>query len=59
MKVSVMINHLKRLQDKYGDLPIVGGYINDDSPPNDVFAIDEDGCKTLSKAKAIGFFMEA
>lgn len=56
---------MKRLQDlvaRYGDLPIVGGYLSDDTPPADIIALGNDDCAVVDvngvPGDAVGFFIE-
>lgn len=44
MKTSELIALLKRNHELYGDLPIIGGYMSDDTPLKTVFVLDKNGC---------------
>lgn len=56
MKASALIKLLQQRIDKYGDLPIVGGYILDDTVPTDVVPIDDDGADATENIT--GFFLQ-
>lgn len=44
MKTSKAIEILQSILEKYGDLPIVGGFMCDDTPPTEMSVIGDDGC---------------
>jgi hypothetical protein len=47
------------IRDNHGNLPIVGGYISDDRPPEKIILIDNDGVDvTMSGHKPTGVFIE-
>lgn len=59
MKISDMILKLNEIRDRYGDLPIVGGYMRDDEPPTKLTVIDEEGCDVeLYNRQAVGVFIQ-
>ena len=43
MKVSEMIKKLVEIQDKHGDLPIIGGYLTDEETVQDIDVLDVNG----------------
>ena len=58
MKTSDMIFKLMQIRDTHGNLPIVGGCLSDDIPPQKIIVIDEDGCDICdSNREAIGVFI--
>jgi len=54
-----MIKTLRQLVDQFGDPPIEGGCITDDTPPRRVIVLDKDGCETRRAGDAAGFFLES
>ena len=59
MKISELTNELHTIQAKYGDLPILGGYIGDDSGMSEVVVLDKDGCDVVESGKdAEGVFFQ-
>jgi len=44
MKIQELQQKLQSIYEKYGDLPIVGGYMHDDEPLDHVTLVDEEGC---------------
>jgi hypothetical protein len=56
MNISEMIIILSKLQESYGDLPILGGYLIDDKSPTSISPLNEDGCKDYENP--IGVFIE-
>jgi len=60
MKISNMITRLQAIQNKHGDLPILGGYVNDDSGVTRAIVIDNEGCDVENNNTAsVGVFFEA
>lgn len=59
MKVSKMIEELQKIQVKYGDLTIVGGYILDDSIPRKLTVINDEGYDVIEYGgEPVGVFIE-
>lgn len=59
MKASDLIERLKNIVEKYGDLPICGGYMSDDTPLEKVILIDELGLDAENEgSKPIEIFFE-
>ncbi len=59
MNISDMICRLMNIRDNHGNLPIVGGYLSDDRPPEKITIIDNEGCDvTMSGHKPSGVFIE-
>lgn len=58
MRISEAMKQLKHLKERYGDLPIEGGFIHDDTPPTKFTTIDERGCETDQIGEAVGVFIE-
>ncbi len=58
MTARELINTLQRLVSKFGNLPICGGTLHDDTPPLRVIVIDAGGCETSDPALAVSFFVE-
>lgn len=60
MKISEMIQELKNVQAKYGDLEIVGGYLLDDTTPSKIMILNEEGCEYTGAPdeKVAGAFIE-
>ena len=60
MKASDFIDLLQHRVEQYGDLPIVGGYITDESGVREITAIDSDGCGVEETGgQPVGYFLEA
>lgn len=58
MLAKDFLEELDDMISKFGNLPIVGGYILDDTTPSKISAIDKEGSETIIRAKATGFFFE-
>lgn len=59
MDINKMIQELMQIRDDHGNLPIVGGWIHDDVPPEKLCLIDADGCDAkISGKPVIGVFIE-
>ena len=43
MKISELISRLTEIQQAEGDLPVLGGYLSDDSGLHAVHVLDKDG----------------
>lgn len=43
MKITEAIDRLSEIKTKFGDLPIVGGYLADDTPPREICVVNEGG----------------
>ncbi len=66
MKAKQAIDRLTTIMRKYGDLPIVGGCILDDTPLKRIIVVDEDGCdvenrepKSNPPSPVAGIFLES
>lgn len=60
VRASQLIAALERHRRRYGDLPIVGGFISQDSPPTKLVALDaDDGDVDYSGKPAVALFLEA
>lgn len=66
MKISAVIKALNEIKAEFGDLPIVGGYLSDDSPPRKFIVVESDGMEIfphnpngldLKKVKVAGIFI--
>lgn len=58
MKISDMILKLNDIRDKFGDLPMGGGYLAEDTPPRRLIVLDRDSCVTHDPSKAVEVFIE-
>lgn len=59
MKTSELIAGLQSLIDVYGDLPILGGYMSDDSSEIELLVLGEDDQEMgISNSKPAGIFLE-
>lgn len=57
---SELILRLRVAIDNYGDLPVIGGYLTDTSPPWTVTALDADDVSTMHGGGApVAFFLES
>lgn len=45
MKLDELIKTCKVIQQKFGNLKIVGGYLTDDSGLDDIIVVNNDGCE--------------
>lgn len=43
MKISKVIETLTKIQTKYGDISVTGGYMSDDNPLSQICVTDEQG----------------
>ena len=60
MKISQLIEELEAIEEHCGDLPIVGGYLHDDTPPEQIVVLNKDGEDVRMEAgKAAGVFISA
>lgn len=57
MKISEFIRKLQAMQEKFGDKPIVGGFISQDEPPRRITAVDSKSREAYSKIDCAGFFI--
>lgn len=66
MKISQLVKTLLEIRKEYGDLSVVGGYLNDDTAPSKVCVIEKDGMEIwpnnpngldMSKVKVDGVFI--
>jgi len=58
MKASALMFELRNIINTHGDLPIVGGYLMDDSPLRIIELVDKDGLNAkLEKTKPVGIFL--
>lgn len=58
MKASRLIVELEIIMRKYGDIPIVGGYLMDDSRLRLVTLVDKDGLDAeLENTRPVGIFL--
>lgn len=57
MRASEAIKQLQALIDQHGDLPIVGGYLSEDTPLGKIIALDDEGCDVYQGCKAESFFL--
>lgn len=58
MRASDLVKELQRIIQRHGDLPIIGGYLMDDSPLRFVTIVDKDGCDAaLEETKPVGIFL--
>lgn len=58
MKASQFKDMIERQIKRFGDHPIAGGYISDDSGVERIIPLDKDGCETLDPSKVIEYFIE-
>lgn len=58
MLVNELIAELEGIKNAYGDIPIVGGYLNEDTPPRQCLVLDENGCEVEPGERAVGVFIE-
>ena len=58
MKASDFIKKLESAIEKFGDLPITGGSILDETVPERICALDADGIEVYDKRGAASFFIE-
>lgn len=60
LRASHLIATLQRHRRRHGDLPIVGGQIDLDSPPRKIVALDAEDCDVDYSGKpAVALFLEA
>ena len=60
LRASHLIATLQRHQRRYGDLPILGGQLDLDSPPTKIVALDAEDCDVdHSGEPAVALFFEA
>lgn len=60
VRASDLIAALQRHRDRFGDLPILGGFISQDSPPRKIVALDAEDCDVDYSGKpAVALFLEA
>lgn len=58
MLISEAIQALAGILVTHGDLPIVGGFLEDDTPPVRFTVLDKDGAEIRTDSKPDGVFIE-
>lgn len=49
MKISHVISRLEEIKTKFGDLPIVGGYLDDDGGLDHILVVNVEGMEIFPK----------
>ena len=57
MKLSELIEKAEEIEERHGDLPVVGGYLTDDTPPRRLITINKDSVASAGH-DVIGVFIE-
>lgn len=60
MLISDLVKQLNKIKGRYGDIYVVGGYLNDYTPPKKLTVINADGYDVLEYGgkRPFGVFIE-
>lgn len=57
MKASKFAELIKSQIDLYGDHDIIGGYVHDDTEPENFIPLDKNGCETNRAEETVGYYI--
>jgi hypothetical protein len=59
MDIDKMIAELQAIRKEHGNLPILGGYLHDDTVPSKISVLNDNGCDfAIYGGEIAGIFLE-